>query len=54
MLSGTVLSILLIAMTPLLGGIFALLLLLFRRCAVGWKGDPTGHIVRAGEGRWSP
>ncbi len=38
MLSGTALSILLIAMTPVLAGIFAPLARLSRWCAAGWKG----------------
>jgi hypothetical protein len=40
MLSGTVLSILLIAITPLLGGIFALLLVM-QVCKSAPKWDPT-------------
>jgi len=50
MLSGTALSIFLIAITPLLGGIFALLLCP-RSYAAGWKGQSSPSSCRCKHGR---
>ena len=54
MLSGTALSILLIATTPLLGGMFALLLLFPGHPRLAGRGDPAARPVGASAGSRPP